>query len=78
MWKHWFRKEKPVRIAIMEQRFAFSNQNRGGLSERGLTQVWETELSPGRDVSVSGISGIGHILTRVCPVLLQIKKQAAD
>ncbi len=49
-----------------------------GFLMRGLTQVWETELSKGMDASISGIAGIGHILTGVCIVLLllKIKKQA--
>lgn len=49
-----------------------------GFLLRGLTQVWGTELSRGADASISGIAGIGHILTGVCIILLllQVKKRA--
>lgn len=48
-----------------------------GFLLRGLTQVWGTELSKGADASISGIAGIGHILTGVCIILLllQVKKR---
>jgi len=44
---------------------------------RGLTHVWGTELSRGPDASISGIAGIGHILTgvRIILLLLKIKKK---
>lgn len=49
-----------------------------GFLMRGLVQVWGTELSAGMDASISGISGIGHILMGVCIILLllKIKKKA--
>ena len=49
-----------------------------GFLTRGLTQVWDTELSRGLDASISGVAGIGHILTGICLVLLllEIKKAA--
>lgn len=50
-----------------------------GFLMRGLTQVWETELSKGLNASISGIAGIGHILTGICLILLllKIRKRAA-
>ena len=50
-----------------------------GLLARGLTQVWGTALSRGMDASLSGVSGIGHILMGVSLVLilLDIRKKAA-
>lgn len=49
-----------------------------GFLARGLTQVWGTQMSRGLDASISGIAGIGHILTGVCIILLlvKIKKRA--
>lgn len=49
-----------------------------GFLMRGLTQVWGTELSSGLDASISGISGIGHILTGtgIILLLLKIRKKA--
>ena len=48
-----------------------------GLLVRGLTQLWGTQLSRGMDASISGIAGIGHILTGVSMILflLSIKKK---
>lgn len=80
-------------LMLVEKSFRFSDNGVGkilivyqiglnitgvGFLMRGLTQVWETELSKGMDASISGIAGIGHILTGVCIVLLllKIKKQA--
>lgn len=75
-------------LMLSEKVFAFSDRNTGGLLTvyqvglnitglgfllRGLTQVWGTELSRGMDASISGIAGIGHILTGVCIVLLLLK-----
>ena len=46
---------------------------------RGLLQVWGTQLSRGQDVSVSGIAGIGHILTGVSIICLLWKiRQRAE
>lgn len=80
-------------LMLAEKVFSFSDQNTGkvlivyhiglnitglGFLMRGLTQVWGTELSKGMDASISGIAGIGHILTGVSMILLllKIKKQA--
>ena len=65
-------------LLLLEKSFAFSSQkhvnkaiivyNIGlnissiGFLMRGLTQVWGTELSNALDASISGISGVGHIL----------------
>ena len=50
-----------------------------GFLLRGLTQVWGTDLSNALDASISGVAGIGHILTGVSLVLLllQIRKRAS-
>ena len=50
-----------------------------GFLLRGLTQVWGTDLSHALDASISGVAGIGHILTGVSLVLLllQIRKRAS-
>ncbi len=50
-----------------------------GFLMRGLVQVLAIECSRGLDASISGIAGIGHILTGVCIVLflLKIKKAAS-
>ena len=37
---------------------------------RGITQVLQLELSKGLDASISGMAGIGHILTGIGIVLL--------
>lgn len=80
-------------LMLAEKAFSFSGRNTDkllivyqaglnitglGFLLRGLTQVWGMELSRGMDASVSGIAGIGHILTGACIVvwLLKIKKQA--
>ena len=49
-----------------------------GFLLRGLAQVLGTELSRGMDASISGIAGIGHLLTGVSMVLilLEIRKKA--
>lgn len=80
-------------LMLAEKVLSFSDQKTGrlliayqlglnitgiGFLLRGLTQVWGTELSRGADASISGIAGIGHILTGVCIILLllQVKKRA--
>ncbi len=80
-------------LMLAEKSFSFSGQNTGkilvvyqlglnitglGFLMRGLTQVWGTELSAGMDASISGIAGIGHILTGIgiIVLLLQIRKKA--
>lgn len=47
---------------------------------RGITQVLKTELSSAMNASISGIAGIGHILTGVGIVLLLLsfKKLAEE
>lgn len=80
-------------LALLEKNFSFSDGKRSrillilynvglnitGLSllVRGLTQVWNTALSRGIDASISGVSGIGHILLGISVImlLLQIKKK---
>ena len=80
-------------LMLAEKVFSLSDHNTGrilaiyqaglnitglGFLMRGLTQVWGSELTRGLDASISGIAGIGHILTGVCMVLflLKIKKKA--
>lgn len=80
-------------LMLSEKVLSFSDQGTGrllvlyqvglnvtglGFLMRGLTQVWGTPLSRGMDASISGIAGIGHILTGVCMILLllKIKKRA--
>lgn len=75
-------------LMMIEKNFSFSDGGVGkilivyqiglnitgiGFLMRGLTQVWGTELSKGMDASISGIAGIGHILTGVCIILLLLK-----
>lgn len=75
-------------LMLAEKIFAFSDRNAGrflivyhvglnvtglGFLMRGLTQVWGTELSRGLDASISGIAGIGHILTGLSIILLLLK-----
>ena len=49
-----------------------------GLLARGLTQVWGSQLSRGMEASLSGISGIGHILLGSSLILLlwKLRKRA--
>ena len=80
-------------LMLLEKAFSFSGENTGkilivyqvglnitglGFLLRGLTQVWGKELSKGMDASISGIAGIGHILTGVCILLLllNVRKRA--
>lgn len=80
-------------LMLSEKSFAFSSKNTRkflvvyhlglnitgiGFLMRGLTQVWQTELSRAIDASISGIAGIGHILISVAIILLllQIRKKA--
>ena len=82
-------------LMTAEKGFGFSNRNTGkilliyhiglnvtglGFLMRGLNQVWGTELISAMDASISGISGIGHVLTGVCLilVLLQVRKRAQE
>lgn len=75
-------------LMLSEKAFSFSDKSTGktvlvyqlglnitglGFLMRGLTQVWGTKLSAGMDASISGIAGIGHILTGICMVLLLLK-----
>ena len=81
-------------MMLAEKALSFSDRNTGklltvyqvglnvtglGFLLRGLAQVWGTELSRGMDAAISGIAGIGHILTGVCIILLLLKmrKRAA-
>ena len=45
---------------------------------RGVTQVLGLPLSKGASASISGIAGIGHILTGVGIVLLLLALRKAD
>ena len=40
------------------------------MAVRGTLQVLEVRLSPGSSAAISGISGIGHILTGIGIILL--------
>ncbi len=75
-------------LMLAEKSFSFSEQNTRkilityhlglnitglGFLMRGLTQVWGTELSAGMDASISGTSGIGHILMGISIILLLLK-----
>ena len=75
-------------LMLVEKAIAFSDQGVGrivaayqfglnitglGFLMRGLTQVQGTDLSRGMDASISGIAGIGHIITGVCIVLLLLR-----
>ena len=82
-------------LALLEKSFSFSeNKNTGiivtfyhiglniaglGLFVRGMVQVLRSEISSGLDASISGISGVGHIILGVSLILLLIavKKSAA-
>lgn len=80
-------------LLLLEKNFHFSGQKNVGLFVilyrlglnisgigfliRGLTQVLVTDLSRGLDASISGISGIGHILLGVSMVLLLLKVKKA-
>lgn len=80
-------------LALAEKSFAFSDRGVGrlllvyqaglnitglGLLARGLTQVWGSQLSRGMEASLSGISGIGHILLGSSLILLlwKLRKRA--
>lgn len=75
-------------LLLAEKVFSFSDKGTGklllvyqlglnitglGFLMRGLTQVWGTQLTRGLDASISGVSGIGHILLGVSMVLLLLK-----
>jgi len=47
------------------------------LAARGIVQVMGTQLSAGADAAISGISGIGHILTGAGLILLIISLKKA-
>lgn len=81
-------------LALAEKAFQFSDKAAGrtalvyqvglnitglGLLVRGLTQVWGSQLSRGMDASLSGVSGIGHILlgASLVMLLLKVRKKAA-
>ena len=51
-----------------------------GFAWRGVVQVRNLDISKGMDAAVSGVSGIGHILTGIGLVLffLILKKQTAN
>ncbi len=80
-------------LLLLEKNFAFSSQkhvnkaviiyNIGlnissiGFMMRGLAEVWGTELSKALDSSISGISGVGHILLgfSMLYLLLKVRKK---
>ncbi|MGN0629413.1 MAG: DUF2871 domain-containing protein [Oscillospiraceae bacterium] len=82
-------------LALLEKSFSFSeNKNTSkivafyhiglniaglGLFVRGMVQVLCSEISSGLDASISGISGVGHIILGVSLILLlvAVKKSAA-
>jgi len=72
-------------LMLAENAFSFSSQKTNkiigvyhiglnitglGFFMRGLTQVFEMELSKGMNASISGIAGIGHILMGTCLILV--------
>lgn len=65
-------------------RFVFSynigiNITGAAFLARGLTQVFQSELSKGADASISGVAGIGHIIMGISLILILIKiKKAAS
>lgn len=80
-------------LMLLEKSFSFSGKNTGkvlivyhlglnisgfGFLMRGLMQVWGTTLSAGMDASISGIAGIGHILTGIGMILLLLKIRNID
>ena len=48
------------------------------LAVRGILQVLGTPLSTGADAAISGIAGIGHILTGIGIILLLISLKKTD
>ena len=48
------------------------------MAVRGLTQVLGTSLSAGASASISGIAGIGHILTGVGIILLLVSLKGLE
>ena len=76
-------------LLLLEKNFAFSSQkhvnkaliiyNIGlnissiGFLMRGLTEVWGSQLSKSLDASISGISGLGHILLSFSMIYLFLK-----
>lgn len=80
-------------LMLLEKTFAFSSRYSGkfllvyqlglnitglGFFLRGMSQVLGNELSRGMDASISGISGIGHILLGIgmLSLLLQVRRAA--
>lgn len=82
-------------LLLLEKNFSFTGEKTGrvlifyhiGLNLtvvmfllRGISQVLKINLSSGMDASISGVAGIGHILTGVSFVLLllQIKRGISE
>ncbi len=82
-------------LLLLEKNFSFTGEKTGrvlifyhiGLNltvvmflVRGISQVLKINLSSGMDASISGVAGIGHILTGVSLVLLllQIKRDISE
>ena len=79
-------------LMLLEKTFAFSSRNSGkfllvyqlglnitglGFFLRGMSQVLGNELSRGMDASISGISGIGHILLGIGMLWQRISEAGA-
>lgn len=78
-------------MVVLEKNFAFTQEKTGrvvgfyqlGLNitgimllTRGITQVMAMDLTPAIDATISGLSGVGHVILGVCLVLLllEVKK----
>ena len=78
-------------MVVLEKNFAFTQEKTGrvvgfyqlGLNitgmmllTRGITQVMALDLTPAMDATISGLSGVGHVILGVCLVLLllEVKK----
>lgn len=78
-------------MVVLEKNFAFTQEKTGrvvgfyqlGLNitgmmllTRGITQVMAMDLTPAMDATISGLSGVGHVILGVCLVLLllEVKK----
>ncbi len=71
-----FSSQKHVNKAIIIYNIGLNISGVGFLM-RGLTEVWGTELSKALDASISGISGVGHILLgfSLLYLLLKVRKK---
>lgn len=75
-------------LLVLEKNFAFTQEKTGrvvgfyqlGLNitgmmllTRGITQVMAMDLTPAMDATISGLSGVGHVILGVCLVLLLLE-----